>query len=168
MLLRSYTSVNKGCVATRFCLSDTFCHSNRFCLSETFCHSDTFCYSIGLCDAFCQSSDKTCGDADTICHSRERETRGLLIKNWTSAHNCDKMTMTVTKTDESLYTECKWTIVWRLHRKTPNYVVCSLCVDRSIAALPSCLFSGEVPGPQWIPKLCSFCVSLWWVYCTVL
>ena len=113
----------------RFCLSDTFCHSNRFRLSDTFCHSETFCHSIGLCDAFCQSSDKTCGDIYTICHSRERETQGLLTKYGMSAHDCDKVTMTVTKTGVSLYTECKWTIVLRLHRQENTKLHClfSLC-----------------------------------------
>ena len=157
MLLRSYTSVNNGCVATGFVSPTRFVTPTRF--ATRLVSARRFVSRV---------TKRAEMPTQFVTHGRERHE-------------------TFQQRTERLHTTVKkWLWLWQRQvcrcirnarglscydytdRKTPNYVVCSLCVDRSIAALPSCFFSGEVPGPQWIPKLGSFCVSLWWVYCTVL
>ena len=108
VLLRKYTSVNTGCVATGFVSPTRFVTPTGF-VSPThfvtptgfvspirFVTQTRFATRLVCCDTFCLSSDKTCGDAYTICHSRERDTRpfnkelNVCTQLWQSDYHCDK------------------------------------------------------------------------------
>ena len=154
MFMRSYTSVNNGCVATGFVSPTRFVTLTSFVSPIRSVTPTRFVTRLVCCDAFCQS-----GDRDRRPFNKELN---ICTQLWQSDYDWQRQVCCCIRNASGLlcydYTD----------RKTPRYVVCSLCVDRSITALPSWLLSGEVPCPQWIPKVGSFCVSLWWVYCTVL